>query len=179
MKEGAAHASPVPAAAFDPDEELRLATFAVGDDLLAVDIMRIREIVRPTPVTAVPKAPPGMIGVIDLRGTVLPVFDLRVRFDLPRRDAAASKAKADAVRYLIVTLDARLIGLVVDEVHDVVQVRRRDLKLGDRLLQGEAAEVFIGIAPVGDRLALMLNLRRLLSRHDRLALDEMLGRSRA
>ena len=55
-------------ATLDPNEELRLATFAVGTDLYAMDIMRIREIVRPMPVTPVPKAPAGMVGVMDLRG---------------------------------------------------------------------------------------------------------------
>ncbi len=177
MKDAAAQAQ---TAGFDPDETFRLATFAVGGDLLAVDIMRIKEIVRPMPLTAVPKAPSGMIGIVDLRGAILPVFDLRQRFDLPAR----TKKEEELVRYLIVTLDGRLIGLVVDEVHDVVTVRRRDLKIGDRLLAGEAAEVFIGIAPIssptgGDRLALLLNLRKLLSRHDRLALDEIIGRRAA
>ena len=62
----------------DPDEVLRLCTFVVGQELFAIDIMRIREIVRPLPVTPVPKSPFGMLGVIDLRGAVLPVFELRL-----------------------------------------------------------------------------------------------------
>ena len=148
---------------FDPEEELRLATFAVGDDLYAIDIMRIREIVRPLAITPVPKAPAGMVGVIDLRGQVLPLFDLRLRFDLPPRRSE----DLVHVRHLIISLDGRVLGIVVDQVHDVVQVRRSQLRVGEGVLAGEAAEVFIGVCPVatahGDRLALLLNLRRILA----------------
>lgn len=148
---------------FDPDEEFRLATFAVGDDLYAIDIMRIKEIVRPLGITAVPKAPAGMVGVIDLRGQVLPLFDLRLRFDLPPRAAG----DLVHVRHVIVTLDGRMLGLVVDQMHDVVNVTRGMLRVGDGVLAGEAAEVFIGVCPVpsagGGRLALLLNLRRVLA----------------
>jgi purine-binding chemotaxis protein CheW len=150
-------------ASFDPDEEFRLATFRVGDDLYAIDIMRIKEIVRPLSVTPVPKAPAGMVGVIDLRGAVLPLFDLRLRFDLPPRN----EADMVHVRHVIVTIDSRILGLVVDAMHDVVNVTRSMLRVGDGVLAGEAAEVFIGVCPVpgreGDRLALLLNLRRVLA----------------
>ncbi len=151
------------ASSFDPEEEFRLATFAVGDDLYAIDIMRIREIVRPLMVTPVPKAPAGMVGVIDLRGAVLPLFDLRLRFDLPAR----TQAELVHVRHVIVTLDGRMLGLVVDAMHDVVNVTRSQLRVGEGVLAGEAAEVFIGVCPVpakdGERLALLLNLRRVLA----------------
>jgi len=156
----------------DPDEAFRLATFVVGRDLFAIDIMRIREIVRPMAVTQVPRAPLGMIGVMDLRGQVLPLFDVRMRFGMPPREGE----DAHLARYLIVTLDGRLLGLVVDQVHDVVSVQRRDMRVGTHVLAGEAAQVFIGVVPVGERLALLLNLRRLLTSADKLVLDELLGR---
>ncbi len=152
------------------DEVLRLATFNVGGDLFAIDIMRIREIARPLIVTAVPRAPHGMVGVVDVRGQVLPLFDLRVRFDLPGRSAADELV----VRHLIVRLDGRTFGLVVDRMHDVVSIARSKLRIGKGVLAGEAAEVFHGVCNVGDRLALLLNLRRVILRHDRLALDELL-----
>lgn len=157
-----------------PDEELRLATFAVGKDLFAIDIMRIREITRPLPITPVPKAPHGVVGVIDLRGHVLPLFDLRARFELPPRAAH----EEPAVRHLVIRLDGRTYGVVVDAMHDVVNVTRGQLRVGPGVLIGEAAEVFFGVVPVQhggrERLALLLNLRRLITQHDRLALHEIL-----
>ncbi len=159
----------------DPNEALRLATFAVGADLFAVDIMRIREIARPLPITPVPRAPHGMVGVIDLRGVVLPLFDLRERFDLPARSAA----EALTIRHLIVKLDGRTFGIVVDAMHDVIGITRAQMRVGPGVLVGEAAEVFFGVVPAGERLALLLNLRRVITRHDRLALNELLGPSSA
>jgi purine-binding chemotaxis protein CheW len=160
---------------FDPDEEFRLATFRVGDDLFAMDIMRIKEIVRPLPTTPVPKAPPGMVGVVDLRGAVLPLFDLRLRFGLGPR----SEAELQHMRHLLLTLDGRLLGLVVDEVLDVVNVRRAQLRIGEGVLAGEAAEVFIGVCPIPqtsgpDRLALLINLRRVLLGAHSLSVDDLL-----
>ncbi len=153
----------------DPDEVLRLCTFVVGQELFAIDIMRIREIVRPLPVTPVPKSPFGMLGVIDLRGAVLPVFELRLRFDLPARSAA----EQERARYLIVNVGHRQLGVVVDDVRDVVDVSRRGLRAGPNVLAGDAARYFVGLCPVGDRLALLLNLQRLLSEEDRVAIDRL------
>ena len=158
----------------NPDEALRLATFVVGTDLFAIDIMRIREISRPLFVTPVPRAPHGMVGVIDLRGVVLPLFDLRARFELPPRSADDNAA----VRHLIVKLDGQTFGVVVDAMHDVVTVTRAQLRVGPGVFVGEANDVFFGVCPVqaqqGERLALLLNLRRLIMRNDRLALHDIL-----
>lgn len=153
----------------DPEELLRLCTFVVGRELFAIDIMRIREIVRPLPVTPVPKSPFGMLGVIDLRGAVLPVFDLRLRFDVPAR-TAAEEARS---RYLIVNVGHRQLGLVVDDVRDVVDVTRRELRAGPNVLSGDAARYFVGLCPVGERLALLLNLHRLISEEDVVAIDRL------
>ena len=64
-------------------ERVQLAAFLVGDELYALDIMRIKEIINPLPITRVPRAPAFLEGVIELRRSILPVVDLRKRFDLP------------------------------------------------------------------------------------------------
>ncbi|MBM4281164.1 MAG: chemotaxis protein CheW [Deltaproteobacteria bacterium] len=157
------------APSFDADT-IRLATFGVGTDLFAVDLMRIREITRPLPVTPVPRAPHGMTGVLDLRGAVIPVFDMRTRFGLPSR---APECEGQA-RQVILRLDGRCYALVVDHVDDVLTVARGQLRAGPGVLIGPAAEVFHGVCPVGERLALLLNLRRVIQQHDQLFLDELL-----
>jgi purine-binding chemotaxis protein CheW len=161
-----------PGSSIDPDEILRLCTFDVGDELFCVDIMRIQEIVRPLALTPVPKSPFGMVGVVDLRGQVLPVFDLRLRFEMAERE------EDSRTRYLIVSVDGRQIGLVVDVVRDVIEVGRRDLRVGAGVLAGDAARYFVGLCPVGDRLALLLNLHRLLSESDRVAIDAITAMAR-
>jgi len=169
------------AAAIDPEEILRLCTFLVGEELFAIDIMRIQEIVRPLPLTAVPRSPFGMVGVVDLRGQVLPIFELRRRFDMEAApvdaesgaDAGSGNASLVRTRYLIVSVDGLRLGLMVDDVLDVIDVTRRDLRVGPGVLAGDAARYFVGLCPVGDRLALLLNLHRLLSEADRVALDAL------
>ena len=64
-------------------ELIQLVAFRVGEGLYAVDILRIKEIINPLKITQVPKAPPFIEGVIELRGAILPIVDLRKRFDLP------------------------------------------------------------------------------------------------
>jgi purine-binding chemotaxis protein CheW len=152
------------------NEQLRLATFGVGGDLFAVDIMRIREIARPLPVTSVPRAPPGIAGVIELRGSVIPVLELRARFGLPPRPAELEST----ARHVVLRLDGRAYALVVDHVDDVVTVARSQIRSGPGVLIGDAADVFHGVCAVGERLALLLNLRRIVERHDRLELDQLL-----
>jgi purine-binding chemotaxis protein CheW len=157
--------------ALDPDESIKLVTFRVGKDLFALDIMRIREIVRPLKVTPVPKSPGAMLGVVDMRGQVLPVFDLRRRFDLP----PLAENEEEHARTLIVAISGRILGIRVDEVLEVVTVKRRDMQLEGAMMTGEASRFFVGVAHVGDDLVLLLNLLRVLSSEERIAIDEVLG----
>src|SRR5512144_1060722 len=102
--------------------EIQIACFRLGEDLYAADIMRIKEIVRPQKLTRLPKSPSFVEGVLNLRGTVIPVIDLRKRFDFP--EAALDKN----TRLLIVTIGRQLLGLEVDEVTEVVTVTVKDIK---------------------------------------------------
>src|SRR5512133_2192846 len=97
-------------------KEIQVACFRLLDDLYAVDIMRIKEIIRPQKLTTLPKAPAFIDGVINLRGAVIPVVDLRKRFNMPERESAAT------TRLLIVRLSAQIVGLVVDDVTEVITV---------------------------------------------------------
>ena len=81
------------------DESLQMVGFRVGEGEYALDIMRVKEIINPVRVTAVPKAPPFIEGVIELRGAILPVVDLRKRFDLPATPATR------ATKFLIVVIE--------------------------------------------------------------------------
>jgi purine-binding chemotaxis protein CheW len=142
---------------------IQVASFFVGNERLALDLMRLREVVRPMPVTAVPKAPLGMVGVVDLRGEILPMFDLRLRFGLPERGAASS----DHVRHLMVRLDGRSLGLVVDCMCDIATISRDQIRTGNSLFgsiggHSRANEFFVGVVQLPKGLALLLNLRRLL-----------------
>lgn len=138
-------------------QEIQLACFRIGDASFAADIMRIKEIIRPQKMTRLPKAPPFVEGVINLRGNVIPVVDLRKRFDLPER------AALEESRLLVVAVARQLVGLVVDDVTEVVTVQVHDIKPPPQVVEGIGAEYLIGVCLVREALIMLLNLDRILS----------------
>lgn len=134
-----------------------LCVFRVGADEMALDIMRIREIMRPLPVTPLPRAALGVRGIIHVRGVVMPVVDLRARFGLPAQGANPRER-------IMVTLERRrLYGLWVDGVEEVARVPHGEITAGGEVFSGMAAQVFAGVCRHKARMVLLLNLSRLLS----------------
>jgi purine-binding chemotaxis protein CheW len=154
--------------ALDLDERIQIATFAIGDELFGLDIMRIHEIVRPQPVTAIPGSPHGVTGVIRLRGVVLPVVDLRARFGLH-----AGEDAHDERRFVVATVDGRRVALVVDRVGDVATFARRDVRLARDTLSGASARFFVGIVSLNDKIVLLMHVRRVLADLARVDLGEL------
>ncbi len=140
--------------------ELQVACFRLGTDLYAVDIMRIKEIIRPQKLTMLPKTPDFVDGVLNLRGAVVPVVDLRRRFDLPMLDAALSS------RLLIVKVSGQLLGLVVDDVTEVIPVAVKDIKPPPQVVNGVGGEYLLGVCLAKDSLIMLLNLDKLLTRRE-------------
>jgi purine-binding chemotaxis protein CheW len=129
-------------------------TFALGDEEHGIDILRMREIIRPRPVTEVPRAPAFILGVIGVRGEVLPVLDLRQRLRKAPRPGVARDA-----RVLIVVKEGEAFGLLVDAVHQVVRLREEDVEPPPPLLGSGDSELIAGIArPYRDRLIILLDL---------------------
>lgn len=137
--------------------EIQIACFRLGDDLYAVDIMRIKEIIRPQKLTALPKSPPFVEGVLNLRGTVIPVIDLRKRFDFP------ISVHDKNTRLLIVTLGRQLLGLGVDEVTEVITVHVKDIKPPPQVVNGVSTEYLVGVCLAKDSLIMLLNLDKILT----------------
>lgn len=146
-------------------QELSLTCFNIGDDLYAVDIMRVKEIIRPQKMAGLPKAPLFVEGVINLRGTVIPVVDMRKRFGLPPRDAAL------VGKLLIVAIGRRNVGLVVDDVTEIISVPVKDIKPPPDVVQGVGAEYLIGVCLVRDAMVMLLNLDRVLNPDETRELD--------
>jgi purine-binding chemotaxis protein CheW len=151
-----------PASAAD-EAVVQLCTFRIGGEDYAVDIMRVREIIHPLPITPVPRAPAFVEGVVRLRGEVIPVLDVRKRLGVPARGPTRK------TRFLIANVARHRIGLVVDEVCEVLRLPRADIRAAPALA-GEAAapRFFLGVCG-GDarhgretRLRLLLNVKALL-----------------
>jgi purine-binding chemotaxis protein CheW len=136
---------------------IQVACFRLGEDLYAVDIMRVREIIRPQKLAALPKAPVFMEGVLNLRGAVIPVVDLRKRFDMPPREDDRNR------RLLILALAGRTLGIVVDEVTEVITVPVANLKPPPQVTHGVGAEYLVGVCLVEDDMVMLLDPDRLLT----------------
>jgi purine-binding chemotaxis protein CheW len=135
--------------------------------MYALDILRIKEIIRPQRLTPVPKAPSFIEGVINLRGVVIPVVDLRKRFDQP---TLGSDRKT---RIIICALSGKIIGLMVDEVAEVRRYSRQELQPAPKFLKGKGAEFFLGVCRRDDDLVMLLDLEKILSSDEQIDLEKI------
>ncbi|MCU0705104.1 MAG: chemotaxis protein CheW [Fimbriiglobus sp.] len=131
-------------------------TFRLADEEYGLEILRVQEIKGYSKVTPLPNTPPEVKGVMNLRGAVVPIIDLRHRFGLPT---------AEYTRFtviIVVTIGVRVIGLVVDAVSDVLNVGERDAVPPPELGAGVDTSFLTGIARSGERLVSLLNIDRLV-----------------
>jgi purine-binding chemotaxis protein CheW len=137
-----------------PDPQKSLVGFAVGDVAYAVPIADVREIVNPLLLTELPHAPTAVIGVADHRGDVIPVVDLRVRFGLgPLPDRQRAK-------WILVQVEGRLIGLVVDRVLDVFGTSGAEVRPAPTLGGGEDTRGILGVTAYDGALTFVLDVSR-------------------
>jgi purine-binding chemotaxis protein CheW len=146
-------------------QEIQLACFRIGAEMYALDIMRIKEIIRPQRLTPVPKAPSFIEGVINLRGAVVPVVDLRKRFEQP---AAAPERQT---RILICALAGKIVGLLVDEVAEVRRYTRQEIQPAPQFLRGQGSGFFLGVCRRDDQLVMLIDLEKILSSGERIDLE--------
>jgi len=131
-------------------------TFGLGDEEYAIDISNVQEIKGYSAITTIPNAPAYVRGVMNLRGTVIPVVDLRARFGMPVKDYTKFTV------IIIVTIADRIYGLVVDAVSDVLNLAGADLEPPPELGDALDTSFMTGIARNGDRLITVLQVDRAL-----------------
>jgi purine-binding chemotaxis protein CheW len=137
-----------------PDPQKSLVGFAVGDVAYAVPIADVREIVNPLVLTELPHAPTSVVGVADHRGDVIPVVDLRVRFGLrPQSDRQRAK-------WILVQVEGRLIGLIVDRVLDVFGTSGAEVRPAPSLGGGEETRGILGVTTYEGTLTFVLDVSR-------------------
>ncbi len=135
---------------------LQLVTCRIGGEEYAVDILSVQEIIRMVEITKVPKAPGYVEGVINLRGRIVPVLDLR------RRLGMADIERTVSTRIVVVTVRGKAVGLVVDAVSEVLRVPQRAIEAAPALGNAAGAEFTQGVGRLQDRLLTLLDLQRLL-----------------
>ena len=136
------------------DRSKNLVGFQVGDVRYAVDILRVREIITPLPLVELPHAPPSVLGVADHRGEVVPVLDLRRRFGLP------ATAPTRRTKWIVVELEDRSAGLVVDSVTDVFGAGPTEQRGVPKLGTGDEARGIAAVYATGGGLTFVIDVDR-------------------
>ncbi|QJW47235.1 chemotaxis protein CheW [bacterium BFN5] len=136
--------------------EIQLVVFRLGREEYGVSILQVQEIKRMTDITRVPHTPDYITGVINLRGSVLPVVDLKKRLDLP------AQTHTDHTRIIIVKIDEIIVGMVVDAVSEVLAIDQENIESPDTVVGGVAANFISGVGKLDNRLLILLNLEMII-----------------
>ena len=135
---------------------IQLVSFKLDGVEYGIDIMAVHEILRYPQITRVPNTPDFIKGVINLRGNVIPVVDVRRRF-------ALSKTKiSDLTRIIVIEMEEKWIGLLVDNVHQVVRLPATNIDLPSSLLEGVSEDFISGIGRLKDRLIIIVKIGPIL-----------------
>jgi purine-binding chemotaxis protein CheW len=150
--------------------EHQLVVFELANECYGVDIAAVESIIKMQTITVVPHAPAFVEGVTNLRGSVLPVVDLRKRFGLP------SVENNRNTRIIVVTIDEIKVGMTVDAVSEVLRVSEEAIEPTPPMVMTVDSSFITGIAKVGERLIILLDLGKVLSLREQGDLHSVVAR---
>jgi purine-binding chemotaxis protein CheW len=139
-------------------------TFRLGNELFAIDVARVREVLDLSEITRVPTAPPYMRGVVNVRGSAVPVVDLRHKFGLP--------PAADTVNTRIVVIELELdgeltvVGGLADSVHEVLELDGSEIREPPRIAMRWRADMIEGLGKKGEQFIIVLDIARVFATDD-------------
>ncbi|MDD3313084.1 chemotaxis protein CheW [Pseudodesulfovibrio sp.] len=149
----------------EKDQELiQLVTFSIGEEEFGVNILQVQEIIRTMDITRVPRAPEFVEGVINLRGKVIPIVDMRSRFGL------AHKEHDKYTRIIVIEIDMIIVGFVVDSVSEVLRIPANSVQPPPPVVAGMDSDYIDGVGKLEDRLLILLDLDSLLDNEEKEAL---------
>lgn len=138
-------------------DQLQLVTFEVGKEEFAIDILSVQEINRMMELTRVPQSPPEVEGVINLRGRIIPVIDLRKRFNMDQGE------RDQHSRIVVVEVKGRVLGFIVDRVHEVLRIDRKIVDAPPSMVSSVDSDFIAGVGKLPDRLLILLDLDKLFA----------------
>lgn len=138
------------------EKELQVVGFRIGRETFGLPIAMVREIVRVPDITSVPNAPDCIEGVINLRGRIIPVVDLRKRFG----DKSPEANKKN--RIVVVEIGRRAVGLIVNSASEVLRIPPADIEQPDKVFQENEGNYITGVGKLKGRLVILLDLNRIL-----------------
>lgn len=148
------------------EKDLQIVGFRIGRETFGLPIGIVREIVRVPEITSVPNAPEYIEGVINLRGRIIPVVDLRKRFG---QEATTLNKKS---RIVVVELNGRSVGLIVNSASEVLRLPPSEIEQPNTVFQEGELDYITGVGKIQGRLVILLDLNRILQRAELRRLDE-------
>ncbi|MCA9733279.1 MAG: purine-binding chemotaxis protein CheW [Deferribacteres bacterium] len=146
------------------EDILQLVSFKLGEEEFGVDILAVQEIIRMIEITRVPNSPHFVEGVINLRGKVLPVVNLRKRLGLPVTEYSKS------TRIIVIELDKKTVGFIVDSVSEVLRIPTAVTEPPPQMVGRVDSEYITAVGKLDDRLVILLDLNRVLSNEEKMLL---------
>lgn len=149
------------------EELIQLVSFHLGKEEYGVNILNVQEINKIVHITTIPNAPSFVEGIINLRGKVIPVINLRKRMGLPE------KAADKDTRIVVVDMEGRITGFIVDSVSEVLRIPASITEAPPEFAGGKKQEYIISVAKLEDRLLMLLDLSKVLAEDEKAQLAEM------
>jgi len=144
--------------------EHQLVVFELGKEHYGVDISAVEAIIKMQPITVVPHTPHFVEGVTNLRGSVLPVIDLRKRFNIAQDEISKNS------RIVVIVLGKTKVGMIVDGVSEVLQIQEESIEPTPSMITSVDTTFITGIAKIDDKLVILLDLSKVLSLQEAMAL---------
>ncbi|RJP61422.1 MAG: purine-binding chemotaxis protein CheW [Ignavibacteriales bacterium] len=145
----------------DLSELLQLVSFKIGKEEFGVDILKVQEIIKIISITKVPNSPHFVEGVINLRGRVIPIIDLRVRLGMEK------KIHTNDTRIVVVELGGKIVGFIVDEVNEVLRISKSITEAPPELVTGVDSEYITAVGKLEDRMLILLDLDKVLNNEEK------------
>ncbi len=137
-------------------KEGKYLTFALGKEDYGLEILKVREIIGMMNITAVPQVPGYVKGVINLRGKVIPVIDLRLKFGMKEMETTVETC------VIVINLNEVLIGIIIDKVKEVLDIKQENIEPAPNLGANVHTDYILGIGKVSDTVKILLNIEKVL-----------------
>lgn len=141
------------------DSQIQLVTFKLGDELYGVDIMDVKEIVEIQNVRPLPNAPYYIVGILNLRGDIIPIIDLHKRFNI--KNSETENYSDFEKGFIILNIEGRHIGIIIDCVSRVVEIENSEIQDPPQMMTGIGSEYIKGVIRNDEGYLIMLNIRKL------------------
>ncbi|MCX6146137.1 MAG: chemotaxis protein CheW [Candidatus Kapabacteria bacterium] len=149
------------------DSLLQLVSFNINEEEFGLDILKVQEINRMVEITRVPNTPDFVVGVINLRGKVIPIIDLRARLGMPDR------AYDKDTRIIVVELEGKVIGFIVDKVNEVLRISKSITEPPPPMAGGVNSDFITAVGKLENRLLILLDLNKVLTTKEQEELVEV------